>query len=92
MTRISHLFRFVLIAFAGSMNQRQLKAIDYLREENPVLREQIGEKRLRLNDDQRRRLAAKATRGSRNFFPAGTGWQKSVHSATGVETEAAPDS
>jgi hypothetical protein len=42
------------------MNQRQLDAIDYLREENRVLREQLGGRRLRLNDDQRRRLAAKA--------------------------------
>jgi putative transposase len=42
------------------MNQRQLQAMDYLREENRVLREQLGERRLRLTDDQRRRLAAKA--------------------------------
>jgi transposase InsO family protein len=50
----------MLVAVAGWMNQHQLQAIDYLREENRVLREQIGEKRLRFNDDQRRRLAAKA--------------------------------
>ena len=42
------------------MNQHQQMAIDYLREENRVLREQLGDRRLRLNDDQRRRLAAKA--------------------------------
>ena len=53
-------FRFVLIAVAAWMNQRQLQVIDYLREENRVLREQLGGRRLRLNDDQRRRLAAKA--------------------------------
>jgi hypothetical protein len=34
--------------------------MDYLKEENRVLREQLGERRLRLTDDQRRRLAAKA--------------------------------
>src|SRR5438034_10394443 len=34
--------------------------MDYLREENRVHREQLGGRRLRLNDDQRRRLAAKA--------------------------------
>jgi putative transposase len=50
----------VLIAVAGWMNQRQLQRIDYLREENRVLREQLGGRRVRLNDDQRRRLAAKA--------------------------------
>jgi hypothetical protein len=31
-------------------------------EENRVLRERIGTRRLRLNDDQRRRLAAKGKR------------------------------
>jgi hypothetical protein len=53
-------FRFLLIATAGWMNQRHLQMIDYLREENRVLREQLGGGRFRLNDDQRRRLAAKA--------------------------------
>ena len=42
------------------MNQRQLQIIDYLREENRVLREQLAGGRLRLNDDHRRRLAVKA--------------------------------
>src|SRR6202171_1310884 len=60
MSRTLDPFRFVLIAVAGWMNQRQQQAIDYLREENRVLREQLGRRRLRLNDDQRRRLAAKA--------------------------------
>jgi hypothetical protein len=44
----------------GGLNQRQLQVIDYLKEENRVLREQLGERRLPLTDDQRRRLAAKA--------------------------------
>ena len=52
--------RFVLISIAGWMNQRQQHAIDYLREENRILREQLGGRRLRLTDNQRRRLAAKA--------------------------------
>ncbi len=60
MPRFLDPFRFVLIAVAGWMNQRQLQVIDYLREENRVLREQLGGRRMRLNDDQRRRLAAKA--------------------------------
>ena len=53
-------FRFVVIAVAGWMNQRQQHAMDYLREENRVLREQLGSQRLRFTDDQRCRLAAKA--------------------------------
>ena len=60
MPRILDPFRFVLIAVDGWMNQRQLLIIDYLREENRVLREQLGGQRLRLNDDQRRRLAVEA--------------------------------
>ncbi len=42
------------------MNQQQQQAIEYLREENKVLREQLGGRRLRFTDEQRRRLAAKA--------------------------------
>src|SRR5450756_3041535 len=53
-------FRFVVVAFAGWMNQHQQQVIEYLVEENRVLREQLGGRRLRFNDDQRRRLAAKA--------------------------------
>ena len=53
-------FQFLLVSIAGWMNQRQLQVIEYLREENRVLREQLGEHRLRFNDDQRRRLAIRA--------------------------------
>jgi hypothetical protein len=38
------------------MNQRQVRMVKCLREENLVLREQLGDKQLRLNADQRRRL------------------------------------
>jgi hypothetical protein len=58
--RILDPFRFLLIAVSGWMNQRQLLMIEYLREENRVLREQLGDRHLRLNDDQRRRLAVRA--------------------------------
>src|SRR5205809_2841571 len=60
MPRVLDPFRFVLIAVAGWMNQHQLQIIDYLREENRVLREQLAGRRVRFNDDQRRRLAVKA--------------------------------
>ncbi len=53
-------FRFVVIAAAGWINQHQLQVIDYLREENRVLREQGSGRRVRFNDNQRRRLASKA--------------------------------
>jgi hypothetical protein len=44
---------------AGWLSDRQQRAIEYLREENRVLREQLGGGRLRLSDDQRRRLAVR---------------------------------
>jgi hypothetical protein len=50
----------LLVSIAGWLGQQQRDAIDYLREENRVLREQLGTRRLRLNDGHRRRLAAKA--------------------------------
>ena len=43
----------------GWVNRHQAQVMDYLVEENRVLKEQIGKRRLRLTDDQRRRLAAK---------------------------------
>ena len=55
-----HPGQLLLFARAGWINRQQQGAIDDLREENRVLREQLGRKRLRLTDDQRRRLAAKA--------------------------------
>src|SRR5690349_212474 len=60
MPRMLDPFQFLLVAIAGWMNQRQLQVIEYLRGENRVLREQLGEHRLRFNDDQRRRLAFRA--------------------------------
>jgi hypothetical protein len=53
-------FRLLLISLAGCLGQRQRDVIDYLQEENRVLRQQLGGRRLRLNDDQRRRLAVRA--------------------------------
>ena len=52
--------RFILVTLAGWMNQQQRDVIDYLQEENRALREQLGPRRLRFTDDQRRRLAVKA--------------------------------
>ena len=47
------------IVVAGWMSRQQQEAIDYLREENRVLRQKLGVEQVRLNDDQRRRLAVK---------------------------------
>ncbi len=52
--------KFLLLMWAGWVNRAQQDAIDYLKEENRILREQMGNKRLRLTNAQRRRLASKA--------------------------------
>src|SRR6516225_4025260 len=53
-------FRLLLISLAGWLNQRQQGVIDYLQEENRILRQPLGDKRRRFNDDQRRQLAVQA--------------------------------
>jgi putative transposase len=50
---------FFLQLFSGWINRHQQAVIDYLIEENRVLRAVNGSRRLRLTDDQRRRLAVK---------------------------------
>ncbi|MEO6775699.1 MAG: hypothetical protein ABI467_22250 [Kofleriaceae bacterium] len=51
--------QFLLWVFAGWANRRQLELIEYLNEENRVLREQLAGRPLRFTDAQRRRLAVK---------------------------------
>jgi len=50
----------LLLTFSGIVHRHQADVIAYLVEENRVLKEQLRGRALRLNDDQRRRLAAKA--------------------------------
>jgi putative transposase len=61
-------FRLLLISVSGWMSHQQRDVIDYLQEENRVLRQQLGGKRLRLSDEQRRRLAAKAKKLARRVL------------------------
>jgi hypothetical protein len=60
--------RLLLATFGGWVNRHQAQAIEYLTEENRVLKKQLGNKRLRLTDDQRRRLAAKGKPLSRRLL------------------------
>jgi len=59
---------FLVVSLAGWLNQHQQHVIAYLMEENRVLREQIGNRRMRFNDHQRRRLAAKAKEVARKIL------------------------
>jgi hypothetical protein len=56
---MSHALQFLILVMAGWVNRQQQEVIEYVKEENRILREQLGERRLRLTDDQRRRLAVK---------------------------------
>src|SRR5690242_16210220 len=61
-------FSFLTLSIAGWMSQRQQRVIEYLIEENRVLREQIGNQRMRFRDNQRRRLAARAKKLGRKLL------------------------
>ena len=61
-------WRFFLVALAGWMNRRQQEAIEYLREENRILREKLGHKRIILNVAQKRRLATAAAKLPRDLL------------------------
>ena len=58
----------LLLTFSGWVSRHQQVVIEYLVEENRVLKEQMKGQNLRLTDNQRRRLAAKAKHLGR------TGW------------------
>ena len=55
MISILHPWQIVVLALAGWINRQQFDVIEYLKEEDRVLRGRLGKKRLRFADDQRRR-------------------------------------
>ena len=60
--------RILLVALSGWVNRHQLEIIEYLREENRVLKEHLDGRRPRLTDTQRRRLAATGQRLGRRVL------------------------
>ena len=59
MSSIFRPWQMFVVTAAGWINRDQQAVIHYLQEENRILREHLGKKRLLLTNDQRRRLAAK---------------------------------
>ena len=57
--------QLVLGVLTGWLDRREREAVAYLIEENRLLRRQLGGRRLRLTDEDRRRLAARAYRVGR---------------------------
>jgi hypothetical protein len=68
MTTDVYPLQLLLVTLAGWINRHQQQVIEYLVEENRVLKGQMKGRRLRLTDDQRRRLAAKGGRLGRRLL------------------------
>ena len=52
-------WQLLLVALAGWMNRHQQDVIDYIQEENRILKAKLKGKRIRFTDDERRRLSVK---------------------------------
>src|SRR5215831_15256737 len=65
---ILHPLQLVLAVLSGWLNEHQAHVVDYLREENRLLKQQLRGQRLRLSDDDRRRLAAKGAMLARHLL------------------------
>jgi putative transposase len=65
-----HPWLFLLMLLSGWINRYQEEMMTYLKEENKILKEKIGKKRIILNDDQRRRLAIKGKKLGRKLLSA----------------------
>ena len=59
MTFVLQPWQLCLVILASWINREQQAVIEYLMTENRVLKEKLGNERILLNDDQRRRLAVK---------------------------------
>ncbi len=84
--------RVLLATLAGWMNRQQQDVIAYLVEENRVLTEQLKGKRLRLNDDQRRRLAVPcptedSTERRYPFYRVNVGGGDAARATTGLNRD-----
>src|SRR4051812_26796955 len=55
-----HFLNFLLVAFAGWVYRQQLDVIEYLKAENRLLKERLGDQPIRFTDAERRRLARRA--------------------------------
>src|SRR6516165_5762390 len=75
---------FFCLLFAGWVNRQQQAVIDYLLEENRVLRAAHGSRRLRLTDDQRRRLAVKGNAVGRRRLASIAGIVTRTRSCGGI--------
>src|SRR5215204_5501210 len=71
----------LLLTVTGWLDQLEREVLTYLIEENRVLRRQLGGRRLRLTDDDRRRVAARAYRLGRAALREGSDNRHAGHVA-----------
>ena len=71
--------KLLLRVFYGWVNRQQTQVIDYLVEENCVLKLQLSSRRLRLCDSQGRCLATKGKMRSRRLFVSMCAQDNSKH-------------
>ena len=62
---------FLVVVFAGWLNRQQQAVIEYLKTENEILKSQLKGRRLRLTDEERRRLAVKGRALGRKVLAEG---------------------
>ena len=65
---MSQPLQFLILTAAGWLIRQQEHVIEYLHEENRILRELLGEKRIQFSDSQRRRLAVRGKRLGRQVL------------------------
>ena len=68
MFAFSPALQLLLMMFAGWVNRQQLEVIEYLQEENRLLKERLGDRPIHFTDAERRRLARRAKRLGRKVL------------------------
>ena len=68
MFALSPALQLLLMMFAGWVNRQQPEVIEYLQEENRLLKERLGDRPIHFTDAERRRLARRAKRLGRKVL------------------------
>ena len=70
----------MIAAFALWLNRQQHEVIDYLKEENRLLKQKLGDRKLHFTDAERRRLAARAKLLGRKILAQLDSWSRLTRS------------
>ena len=77
MSPFPQVLQFLVVAVAGWINQQQRDVIDYLQEENRVLREQLGPGRLR---------PQRPSASGDGYSVTCTPWSRPIPSSAGIDS------